>query len=156
MSREYITKEFQAITEDKNLENPLNFAMASAWVIGNFKGVNLKILDLREVSGISDYFVLGSAANTTQATAMAEEISSQMRLVGNEAISREGLKTETDWILLDYGDVIIHVFSETARNIYDLDNLYNKAKPVEIPESYYFSTPENERQGGNSGDRSFF
>lgn len=155
MSRDYITKEFTAITADNSFESPLNFAMASAWIIGNFKGVNLKVLDLREVSGISDYFVIGSASNSIQATAMAEEISHQMRLIGNEAISREGLKAATDWILLDYGDIIVHVFSETARNIYDLDNLYNKAKTVEIPESYYFSTPENERKGNDDG-RSFF
>jgi ribosome-associated protein len=157
MSREYVTKEVQAIYNDKNFEAPLNIAMASAWIMGNFKGINLKVLDLRNKSGIADFFVLGSAGNPTQAAAMAEEISLQMRNLGIEAISREGLKHSTDWILLDYGDVIIHVFHEPARLVYDLDLLYKNALSVEIPESYYFSTPESERKGsGNDDGRNYF
>ena len=156
MSREYVTKEVQAIYNDKNFESPLNIAMASAWIMGNFKGINLKVLDLRDKSGIADFFVLGSAGNPTQAAAMAEEISYQMRTLGVEALSREGLKHSTDWILLDYGDVIIHVFHEPARLVYDLDLLYKNAISIEIPESYYFSTPESERRGGSDDGRNYF
>lgn len=156
MSREYVTKEVTAIYNDKNFEAPLNVAMAAAWIMGNFKGINLKVLDLRKTSGISDFFVLGSAGNPTQAAAMAEEISFQMRNLGLEAISREGLKQSTDWILLDYGDVIIHVFHEPARMVYDLDTLYKNALSIEIPESYYFSTPESERRGGSDDGRNYF
>ena len=157
MSREYVTKEVQAIYNDKSFEAPLNIAMASAWIMGNFKGINLKVLDLQNKSGIADFFVLGSAGNPTQAAAMAEEISFQMRNLGIEALSREGLKHSTDWILLDYGDVIIHVFHEPSRMVYDLDTLYKNAVSVEIPESYYFSTPESERKGsGNDDGRNYF
>jgi ribosome-associated protein len=155
MNRDYVTKEVSAIVGDKSLESPLNIAMASAWIMGNFKGLNLKILDLRKVSGISDFFVIGSASNTTQASAMAEEISHQMRLNGIEALSREGLKTNTDWILLDYGDIIVHVFHEPSRTVYDLEHLYKNALSVEIPESYYFSTPESERKNDDGG-RNYF
>ena len=156
MSREYVTKEVNAIYTDKNLAEPLNMAMAAAWIMGNFKGLNLKVLDLRNQSSIADLFVIGSASNPTQASAMAEEISVQMRNLGIEALSREGLKQSTDWILLDYGDVIIHVFHEPARTIYDLDLLYKNAISVEIPESYYFSTPEAERKGSNDDGRNYF
>ncbi len=156
MSREYVTKEVTEIYNDKNLEAPLNLAMAAAWIMGNFKGINLKVLDLRKSSSIADYFVLGSAGNPTQAAAMAEEISHQMRLLGLEAISKEGLKASTDWILLDYGDVIVHVFHEPARLVYDLDSLYKNAITIEIPESYYFSTPESERRGGGDDGRNYF
>jgi ribosome-associated protein len=144
MSRDYITKEFTKIMNDKSFEAPLNIAMASTWVMGNFKGINLKVLDLREVSTIADYFVIGSASNPVQANAMAEEISTQMRLLGHEALSREGLKYSTDWILLDYADVIVHVFTEAARSVYDLDNLYKAAVSLPIPETYYFETPIGE------------
>lgn len=156
MNRDYVTKEVALIVGDKTLESPLNVAMASAWIMGNFKGLNLKILDLRKVSGISDFFVIGSASNTTQASAMAEEISHQMRLNGIEALSREGLKTNTDWILLDYGDIIVHVFHEPSRTVYDLEHLYKNALNVEIPESYYFSTPESARKGNDDGGRNYF
>ena len=157
MSRDYVTKEVEAIFKDPNFESPLNVAMASAWIMGNFKGINLKVLDLRNKSSIADFFVLGSAGNPTQAAAMSEEISFQMRNLGIEALSREGLKQSTDWILLDYGDVIVHVFHEPARLVYDLDLLYKNALSVEIPESYYFSTPESERRGGSNDDgRNYF
>jgi ribosome-associated protein len=156
MNRDYVTKEVSAIVGDKSIESPLNIAMASAWIMGNFKGLNLKILDLRKVSGISDFFVIGSASNTTQASAMAEEISHQMRLNGIEALSREGLKTNTDWILLDYGDIIVHVFHEPSRTVYDLEHLYKNAISIDIPESYYFSTPENERKNNDDGGRNYF
>jgi ribosome-associated protein len=156
MSREYVTKEVQAIYSELKEKAPLNIAMASAWIMGNFKGINLKVLDLRNSSGIADFFVLGSAGNPTQATAMAEEIAHQMRELGIEALSREGLKNSTDWILLDYGDVIIHVFHEPARMVYDLDSLYKNAIAVEIPESYYFSTPESERRSGGDDGRNYF
>ena len=156
MSREYVKKEVEAILSDKSFEAPLNLAMATAWIMGNFKGLNLKVLDLRKASSIADYFVIASAGNPTQAAAMAEEIAFQMRGLGIEALSREGLKHSTDWILLDYGDVIVHVFHEPARTIYDLDLLYKNALSVEIPESYYFSTPESERRGGNDDGRNYF
>jgi ribosome-associated protein len=156
MSRDYIAKEVEAIYKDKDLVEPLNLAMATAWIMGNFKGLNLKILDLREQSSITDLFVIGSASNPVQAKAMAEEISHQMRMLGLEAISKEGLKQSTDWILLDYGDVIVHVFHEPARAIYDLDQLFKHALNVEIPESYYFSTPESERKNTNDDGRNYF
>lgn len=156
MNRDYVNKEVTTIIADKSFENPLNIAMAAAWIMGNFKGLNLKILDLRKVSGISDFFVIASASNPTQASAMAEEISGQMRLNGIEALSREGLKTNTDWILLDYGDIIVHVFHEPSRTVYDLEHLYKNAISIEIPESYYFSTPEVERKGGNDSGRNYF
>jgi ribosome-associated protein len=156
MSREYVTKEVEAIYKDANFAEPLNMAMATAWIMGNFKGLNLKVLDLRNHSSIADFFVIGSAGNQTQASAMAEEISLQMRNLGVEAISREGLKQSTDWILLDYGDVIVHVFHEAARTVYDLDQLYKNALSVEIPESYYFSTPESARKSSNDDGRNYF
>lgn len=156
MSREYVTKEVEAIYKDKTFAEPLNMAMAAAWIMGNFKGLNLKVLDLRNASSIADFFVIGSASNPTQAAAMAEEISLQMRNLGIEALSREGLKHSTDWILLDYGDVIVHVFHEPARTVYDLDQLYKNSLNVEIPESYYFSTPESARKGGSDDGRNYF
>lgn len=158
MNRDYVNKEVSAIINDKNFEAPLNFAMASAWIMGNFKGLNLKVLDLRKVSGIADFFIIASATNSTQAAAMADEISIQMRENGQEALSKEGFKTSTDWILLDYGDLIVHVFLEAARTTYDLENLYKNAISIEIPNSYYFSSQDDAKSGGrndNSG-RDFF
>ena len=83
MSRDYITNEISKIIDSKEFEAPLDLAMSSAWLLGNYKGINLKILDMTKTSSLSDYFVLASASNTTQAKAMADEISYQLKNGGD-------------------------------------------------------------------------
>lgn len=139
MENNYISQEFKAIVNDKNFSDPLNVVMASTWVLGHHKGINLKILDLKKMSAIADYFIIASATNITQAKAMADELTLQLREIGLNATSREGLKDSTEWILLDYHDFIIHIFQESARQSFDLDTLYQKGESISIPESYYFS-----------------
>jgi ribosome-associated protein len=141
MKNEYVDKEVEKIVEDPAFAYPKNMAMASAWVLGNLKGVNLKILDVKESSSLCDYFVLASANNHVQANTMADEIMHQLKKHGCKIISAEGLQN-TDWILLDAGDILVHIFLEHARDVYDLDTLWIKAPSVEIPQSYYFSSPE--------------
>src|SRR5690606_703851 len=108
MSSEYINNEVDKILKDKKYPYPLNIAMASAWLLGNLKGVNLKILDVGKQSSLADFFILGSATNTTQAQAMAAEVILQMKRAGHEIVSREGMNSGADWILLDIGDIIVH------------------------------------------------
>jgi ribosome-associated protein len=144
MSKEYIEKHVNEIMEDKEIGFPKNMAMASAWVLGNLKGVNLKVMDTSKTSSLSDYFVLCSATNITQAQSMAEEVLVQLKRHGYQALSKEGWAVDSDWILLDMGDIIVHIFLENSRTVYDLDNLWLEAKPVEIPQEYYFSSEEAE------------
>jgi len=73
MSNQYITSEISKIMKDKKIPYPLNNAMVAAWIMGHFKGINLKVLDVKHCSSLVDYFILGSATNSTQAQAMAEE-----------------------------------------------------------------------------------
>ncbi len=141
MSSEYINREVEKIISNKDYKFPQNLAMTSAWILANFKGINLKVLDVHEQSTLADYFVIGSATNITQAKAMADEILRQFKKHGYKSISKEGLN-DTDWILLDLGDVIVHIFLETSRFVYNLDELWAEAKSIEIPQSYYFSSPE--------------
>lgn len=155
MSNEFITKEVTTIVKNKELEYPLNIAMATAWILGNFKGINLKVLDVTKSSSLTDYFVLGSATNPTMAQSMADVIIKQMKDHGYEVISREGSKKGDDWILLDFGDIIVHVFLDISRNVYDLDNLWENAVEVEIPNSYYFSSEDEEKAEDATG-KSYF
>lgn len=157
MSNEFINKAVDKIVEDKNYPYPLNIAMASTWIIGNLKGVNLKVLDVAKQSSLADYFILGSANNQTQAKAMADEVLYQMKRVGYNAISREGMAASADWILLDIGDIIIHIFLDSSRTSYDLDGLWDTAKHMDIPQDYYVS--DNEEQPAKQNDsegRGFF
>tara|TARA_R110002049_G_scaffold194867_2_gene363946 strand:+ start:290 stop:757 length:468 start_codon:yes stop_codon:yes gene_type:complete len=155
MSSEFINNQIDQIINDKNYPYPLNLAMASTWLIGNLKGVNLKVLDVAKQSSLADYFVMGSATNSISARAMADEVISQMKRAGHQIVSREGMSSTADWILLDIGDIIIHIFLDSSRNAYDLDSLWASAKSIDIPQEYYSSEQEEEKPSGPDG-RGFF
>jgi len=143
MSKEFVSAEVDKIVKDEKLPFPKNMAMASAWLLGNLKGINLKILDVSNTSSLSDYYVLASATNTSQASSMANTILTQLKRHDLNFLSKEGMNG-SDWILLDAGDIIIHIFLDTAREVYGLESLWTEAEPVEIPQSYYFSSDDAE------------
>jgi len=90
---------------------------------------DLKVLDLREVTSFADFFVIVSGSNTRQIQTIADEIEIQLQKLGEHPASVEGYQN-AEWILLDYGDYLIHVFSEKARQYYDLERLWRDAKGV--------------------------
>lgn len=137
---EFIQSEVQKIISNKSFEFPLNHAMAAAWILANFKGDNLKIFDMRKSTSFTEFSILGTAQNATQARAMADEIASNLKLQGASILSYEGYEN-ADWILIDTGDVITHIFTIAARDIYDLDMVFAKNPQVKIPEEFYFGTP---------------
>jgi ribosome-associated protein len=91
---------------------------------------NIRVLDLRDVTTFADYFVICSGANTRQIQAICEEIGQALKKRGELPHSLEGY-THAEWVLADYGDYVIHVFSEKARTYYDLERLWRDAKTVE-------------------------
>lgn len=137
---EYIQTEVNKVITNSAFEFPLNHAMASAWILANFKGDNLKIFDMRKTSALCDYSILATAQNATQARAMIDEVSNNLKNQGAHIVSYEGYES-ADWILLDTGDIIIHVFNGPARDVYDLDMVYAKNAQVKIPEEFYFGKP---------------
>lgn len=149
MSREYVNKEVDKVINTSTFKFPENFAMASAWIMGNFKGVNLKVLNVKEKSSLTDYFVMASTGNIIQSRAMAEEIVKQFKRHKHTPISQEGIQ-DADWILLDFNDIIIHIFLENSREFYDLDRLWEEATSVEIPQSYYFSSTDDQENSAKS------
>lgn len=145
----YMSDEVQKIIGDPTLPNPQNYAMATAWILGNLKGLNLKIIDVSNVSSITDYFIIGSATNIVQASSMADAVSGTLRKFGQNCRSKEG-KDQSDWVLLDFGNYIVHIFLETARYAYDLDGLWGQCPILPIPQNYYFSSPEHSAQNINA------
>lgn len=142
MSQDYIDCEVDKIFSNNDFKDSLRPAMAGAWIIGNFKGLNLKVLDVRKTSSLADYFIIASATNLNQAKSMANEIVVQIKNHGVNPLSKEGFN-DTDWVLIDFGDVIFHIFQEISRDVYDLDGLWSDASPVKIPDEYYFSEGDN-------------
>jgi ribosome-associated protein len=97
------------------------------------KANDIRVLDLREVTSFADYFVICTGGNPRQIQAICEEIGLQLSKQGEYPQSVEGFET-AEWVLADYGDFLIHVFSEKARSYYDLERLWRHAKEVRIPE----------------------
>jgi ribosome-associated protein len=95
------------------------------------KALEPVILDLREIASFTDYFVIFSGANERQVQAISDEVYEQLKKAGSPAARVEGYKT-AEWILLDYGDFVVHVFEQKARQFYDLERLWRESKRVEL------------------------
>jgi ribosome-associated protein len=102
------------------------------------KAERLKVLDLTEMSGFTDYFIICSGTSDRQVQAIADSISLAMDEVGAEMLSTEGYG-EGRWVLLDFGDVVVHVFLDALREYYDLETLWADAPRVKIPPEFYGS-----------------
>lgn len=96
------------------------------------KALDIRVLDLREVTSFADFFVICTGSNPRQIQAVCEEIGAQLAVRGEFPVSVEGFQN-ADWILSDYGDVIIHVFSEKMRAHFGLERLWRHAKEVPVP-----------------------
>ncbi|MBI3952037.1 MAG: ribosome silencing factor [Acidobacteria bacterium] len=97
------------------------------------KAVNLTVLDLRKVTSFADYFLICSGTSTRQVQAIVDAILEKLREAGTRPLHVEGYEV-AEWTLIDFGDLIVHVFSESAREFYDLERLWRDAKRIEIPE----------------------
>ncbi|HZL67383.1 MAG TPA: ribosome silencing factor [Candidatus Limnocylindrales bacterium] len=96
------------------------------------KAADISILRLDEqASGFTDYFVICSGANPRQVQAIAEEVDQKLSATGVEPSHREGYN-QADWVLLDYVDFVVHIFSESARKFYDLERLWKTAKRLQL------------------------
>ena len=154
MVKGHSSKEIDKIIHNKKLEFPKNFALACARILADFKGINLKIIDMKKTSSLADYYVLASAENTTTARSMSEGIQFHLKRHQRPILSVEGVES-AEWVLLDFGDLIVHVFQETIRDIFDLDHLWRDNPTVPIPQEYYFSDQETESET-ESADPYFF
>ena len=97
------------------------------------KATDIKVLDLTGVTSFADYFVICTGANQRQIQAITDEVGLQLKEQAQELpLSLEGYN-QAEWVLADYGDLLVHIFSPKAREYYDLERLWRSAKTVEIP-----------------------
>ena len=94
------------------------------------KGEDIKIIDIHEVSVLADYFIIADGTNASQVQAMADNVQEKLFKAGCECRQVEGYHT-ANWILMDYGDIIVHVFSREDRLFYDLERIWRDGKLVE-------------------------
>ena len=93
---------------------------------------DIKVLDLRDITSFADYFLICSGTNSRQIQAISDEIEITLKQLGEKANSIEGY-TNAEWVLMDYGDYVIHVFTDKARAYYDLERLWREAREVAVP-----------------------
>ncbi|MBF0300216.1 MAG: ribosome silencing factor [Oligoflexia bacterium] len=131
--------ELEQIIKNENYPDSQNIALAVAWIIINMKGTNVKILDMRTINSLSDYFILADAQNPILAESMSDDVTFHMKKFGKHIRGVEGHRT-SNWTLIDLGSVMAHIFVESSREIYNLESLWPNAPRIEIPESFYFSS----------------
>ena len=112
------------------LDDRVRLALHAA---GEKKAHDLVVLDLREVASFTDYFVIASGTNVRQVQAIADEVQEQLRKQLRVRPARVEGYNSAEWVLLDYGDFILHVFEEKARRFYDLERLWRDAARLELP-----------------------
>lgn len=94
-------------------------------------GENIVILDIKKVSTISEYFIIASADNERKVSAIAKNVEDEMKNISYSAYSKEGYDTQK-WIVLDYGECIVHIFKNEERAFYDLERLWKDAPYIDI------------------------
>ncbi len=95
------------------------------------KGEDIRVIDISGVTVIADYFIIASGSNPNQVQALVDNVEEQMYKAGYDDPRVEGYNTAS-WVLLDYNDVIVHVFSQDDRLFYDLERIWRDGKEIDV------------------------
>ena len=106
-------------------------AIMAAKALSGKIGLDIQVIEIADITVIADYMVIATGNSSTHVKALAEEVEYQLDKNGVSVSHIEGYRSNS-WILLDYIDVIVNVFSEEAREFYDLDRLWQDGKPVDL------------------------
>ena len=129
--------------EDQSMEQPVAAAMsdedqaifehvrAAARAAEEKKAQELVVLRIAELTAFTDYFLICSGNSSRQVQAIADEVAEQLKKRGARPLNTEGY-ANAEWILIDYGPFIVHVFTDTSRRFYDLERLWRDAEKVEL------------------------
>lgn len=113
----------------------MNQAMDMVQVIFNAladkKGEDIKVIDISEISVMSDYFIISNGNSDSQVNALVENVIEKMHKAGYSLKQQEGGRSGS-WVLLDYGDVIVHIFDKENRSFYNLERVWNDGKIIDM------------------------
>jgi ribosome-associated protein len=105
------------------------------------------LLDVGPCTSLAEYFLICAGRSDTQVQAIAQSIEENLRAVGRKPRTVEGMRSG-QWVLMDYGDVVVHVFLESVRAFYDLERLWARAATVTLPEPYRSQARDLRLAGG--------
>lgn len=110
-------------------ETSKQMALAAMDALEDKKAEEIRVIDISEVSPLADYFIIANGTNRNQVQALADQVEEKLGQLGYERRPIEGYDS-ANWILLDYKDVIIHIFDRENRGFYDLERIWRDGKPV--------------------------
>ena len=113
---------------EKNAKEMVKTAVAA---LRDKKGEDIRVIDISGVTVIADYFIIASGSNPNQVQALVDNVEEQMYKAGYDDPRVEGYNTAS-WVLLDYNDVIVHVFSQDDRLFYDLERIWRDGKEIDV------------------------
>jgi len=124
------------------LESKQRAILCAAYALEK-KAFDVRVLEVRGLSSLTDYLLLASGRSDRQVQAVAESVRLGLKKEHSTLpLAVEGMN-EGRWVLIDYGDVMVHIFQQPVREFYDLDGLWSEAVEIEVPEEYHW-----ERQAG--------
>ena len=106
-------------------------ALAAAKALEEKKGVGIKLLEVTEVTTLAEYFLICTGTSNTHVKTLCDAVEEAVEAAGEPMLHREGHRGGT-WVLLDFGSLVCHVFTEETRQFYDLERLWNDARPVAL------------------------
>lgn len=124
-------KERPVMSKTNTKEDALNIAKEIVNALDEKKAENIKTLDISNVSVMADYFIIASGNNRNQLQAICDNVIEKLHKTGHDLKQVEGYDT-ANWILMDYGDVIVHIFDKENRLFYDLERIWSDGKEVVI------------------------
>ena len=113
---------------EKNAKEMVKTAVAA---LQDKKGEDIRVIDISGVTVIADYFIIASGSNPNQVQALVDNVEEQMYKAGYDDPRVEGYNTAS-WVLLDYNDVIVHVFSQDDRLFYELERIWRDGKEIDV------------------------
>ena len=118
------------MVNDNSKERSAEFARIAIAALESKKASDIRVIDISEVSVLADYFIIAGGANRPQIQALSDEVSEKMEKAGAVLKQVEGYDNAR-WILLDFGDVIVHIFGEEDRLLYDLERIWRDGRQVD-------------------------
>jgi len=113
------------------LYTPKELALAAAKALDGKKGIDIKLLAITDVSSLADYFLICTGSSSTHVKTLCDAAEKALGGMGEPALRREGHRSGS-WVLLDFGCVVLHVFTDESRKFYDLERLWSDATPVPL------------------------
>lgn len=110
-----------------------HYAKLAIEALEDKKGVDIRLIDISEVSVIADYFIIAGGENPSQIQAMCNNVEEKLGRAGCVVKQVEGYET-ANWILMDFGDIIVHIFDRENRLLYNLERIWRDGKQIEINE----------------------